>query len=30
MVIGVLGDLGHFPLWEIDSGHCVGGFSCFL
>jgi hypothetical protein len=22
----VLGELGNFPLWEVDLGHSVGGF----
>jgi hypothetical protein len=25
----VLGELGNFPLWEVDLGHCVGGFGWF-
>jgi hypothetical protein len=25
----VLGELGNFPLWENDLGHCVGGFGWF-
>jgi hypothetical protein len=25
----VLGDLGNFPLWGVDLGHCVGGFRWF-
>jgi hypothetical protein len=25
----VLGELGNFPLWGIDFGHCVGGFGFF-
>jgi hypothetical protein len=22
----VLGELGNFPSWGVDLGHCVGGF----
>jgi hypothetical protein len=25
----VSGELGNFPLWGVDSGHCVGGFGGF-
>ena len=25
----VLGELGNFPLWGVDLGHCVGGFGWF-
>jgi hypothetical protein len=25
----VLGELGNFPLWGVDFGHCVGGFGWF-
>jgi hypothetical protein len=25
----VLGELGIFPLWVVDLGHCVGGFGWF-
>jgi hypothetical protein len=25
----VLGELGSFPLWGNDLGHCIGGFGSF-
>jgi hypothetical protein len=25
----VLRELGNFPLWGVDLGHCVGGFGWF-
>jgi hypothetical protein len=29
VVLVVLGELGNFSLWEVDLGHCVGGFKWF-
>jgi hypothetical protein len=26
----VFGELGNFPLWGVDMGHCVDGFRWFL
>jgi hypothetical protein len=25
VVLGGFGELGNFPLWGVDFGHCVGG-----
>jgi hypothetical protein len=25
----VMGELGNFPLWGVDLGHCVGSFGWF-
>jgi hypothetical protein len=29
VVLGSLGELGNFPLWGVDLGHCIGGFRWF-
>jgi hypothetical protein len=30
VALGGFGEFGHFTLWVVDLGHCVGGFKEFL